>query len=94
MKVSQGWKDLSEVLLEEVQQTNLIMLPGLWTPDAVPFVGINLEKQGKIDAFVCLILFNRNVLQRHHLKKKIHFIKKNWKCIILLGQQTFNLFIT
>lgn len=37
-------KALSEVLLEEVQQCNLIMLSRLWTSDAVSFVGVNLEK--------------------------------------------------
>lgn len=34
---------LSEVLLEEVQQRNLVMFPRLWTSDAVSLVGINLE---------------------------------------------------
>lgn len=37
-------KALSEVLLEEVQQCNLIMLSRLWTSDAVSLVGVNLEK--------------------------------------------------
>lgn len=41
------WKGLSEVLLEEVQQRNLIMFSRLWTSDAVPLIGINLEKQKK-----------------------------------------------
>lgn len=40
-------KGLSEVLLEEVQQRNLIMLSRLWAPDAVSLVGINLEKKQK-----------------------------------------------
>lgn len=37
------WKGLSEVLLEEVQQRNLVMFSRLWTPDAVSLVGINLQ---------------------------------------------------
>lgn len=36
-------RGLSEVLLEEVQQRNLIMLPRLWTADAVSLVGVNLQ---------------------------------------------------
>lgn len=36
-------KALSEVLLEEVQQCNLIMLSRLWTSDAVSLVGVNLQ---------------------------------------------------
>lgn len=36
-------KGLSEVLLEEVQQCNLIMLSRLWTSDAVSLVGVNLQ---------------------------------------------------
>lgn len=45
-------KGLSEVLLEEVQQCNLIMLSRLWTSDAVSLVGVNLEKTETINKCV------------------------------------------
>lgn len=46
-EATQSIRGLSEVLLEEMQQCNLIMLSRLWTSDAVTLIWVNLERRKK-----------------------------------------------
>lgn len=51
-RLSQKVQPLSEILLEEIQQHDLIVLAGFRAADAVPLVGIDLRQEKQVERLI------------------------------------------